>query len=236
MIHDPCPLSFVSITKKGVWMKSLSARWRCLPGVGLLAALCVTLLTQIGCVSVLVESARKVKEDRAVDDQVTDTKIGASLVSALSSKDSNLLLDVNVDVWESHVMLTGTVVDARTRQDINQLVRSDSRVKRIYDEMQTVSRDEQARRREASKSRDPAKKEGVDRFVNDFWIETKISAQLISTSSVASVNFRWRSVRNTVYLLGRARSRSELNTVLSTIRATEGVLQLKSFAEVRPLP
>jgi osmotically-inducible protein OsmY len=196
----------------------------------------MALLTQTGCVSVLVESAKKVKEDRAVDDQVTDTKISASLVSALSNKDANFLWDINVDVWEARVMLSGTVVDARTRQDINQLVRSDSRVKRIYDELQTVSREEQARRREASKNRNPAKKEGMDRFINDFWIETKISAQLISTSEVASVNFRWRSVRNTVYLIGRARSRSELNTVLSTIRATEGVLQLKSFAEVRPLP
>lgn len=47
------------------------------------------------------------------------------------------------------------------------------------------------------------------------------------------MNYRWRCVYGTVYVIGRALSRNELNTVLATIRATEGVKQVKSFVEVR---
>jgi osmotically-inducible protein OsmY len=71
--------------------------------------------------------------------------------------------------------------------------------------------------------------------VNDFWIETKISARLVTEPYVRSVNFRWRSVRNTVYIIGRARSEAELQRVLEICKNVDGVVAVKSFVEVRPL-
>ncbi len=204
------------------------------PWLGACALACAALLLP-GCTTVLVESAKKTLEDRSTDDQVTDTKISAGILSSLSDKDKNLLLDVNVDTWEQRVMLTGTVADNRTRQEVVQLARADRRVKAVYDEIQVVSAAEQARRREAAKTKDSSKKEGLDRSVNDFWIETKISAKLIADSKVTSVNYRWRSVRNTVYLIGRARSSTEYRTVVDTILATEGVQQTKPFVEIKPV-
>ena len=188
-----------------------------------------------GCVTVVTEAAKKTMEDRVTDDQVTDTKIGTGLLSSLADKDKNLLLDVNVDVWERRAMLTGTVSDAKVRQDVVRLAQADERIRRIYDEIQVVSKEEQARRREAAKNKDESKKEGMGQAVNDFWIETKISVQLISTRGVTSVNYRWRSVRNIIYLIGRARSEGELKTVLDIIRKTEGVSQVKPFVEIKPV-
>jgi osmotically-inducible protein OsmY len=187
-----------------------------------------------GCLTVVTETAKKTMEDRHTEDQVMDTKIGAGILSALADKDKHLLLDVNVDVWEQRVLLTGTVDDPKVRQEVVDLVRKDQRVRKIYDEIQVVTKAEKEQRREAAKSKDEPKKEGVGQAVNDFWIETKISAKLISTPHVTSVNYRWRSVRNTVYLIGRARSEEELNTVLDTIQKTEGVSQVKHFVEIKP--
>jgi hyperosmotically inducible protein len=188
-----------------------------------------------GCSTVVVGAAKMIKEDRLTDDQVTDTKIGVSLLSGLADKGKNLVFDVNADVWELRVMLTGTVTDAKTRQNLVQMARSDNRIKTIYDEIQVVSNDEQARRRNAGKKKDEPKKDGADRVINDLWVETKISAKLILNRDVISVNYRWRSVRNIIYLIGRAQSKAELKTVLALIRATEGVLQVKSFVEISPV-
>ena len=186
-----------------------------------------------GCSTVLVGTAKMAWEDRSTDDQVTDTKIGVSLLSGLADKDKSLLFDVNTDVWEKRLMLTGTVSDARTRQSLVQMARADTRIKKIYDEIQVVSLQEQARRRDAAKPKEGLKKEGSERVFSDYWVETKISAQLISTREVVSANYRWRSVRNTLYLIGRAQSANELKSVLAIIRATEGVSQVKSFVEVK---
>jgi hyperosmotically inducible protein len=196
----------------------------------------LTTLSMTGCQQVVTETAKKAFEDRTTQDQVTDTKIGAGILSSFSDKDKTLLLDVNADVWEQRVMLTGTLDDPKKKDEVVQLVQADQRVRKVYDEIQIVTKEEQAQRREAAKNKDDSKKEGgVGQAVNDFWIETKISAQLISTRGVTSVDYRWRSVRNVVYLIGRARSQEELNTVLSVVRNTEGVKQVKHFVEIKPV-
>lgn len=198
-------------------------------GLILLSALGAT-----GCTKVMIETAKKAMEDRVTDDQVKDTQIGTGILSSLSGKDMGLLLDVNVDVWEQRVMLTGTLDNPQTRQDVVQMVRADSRVRQIYDEIQIVTKAVKEQHREAAKKKDEPKKEGVEQTVDDFWIETKISAQLVSTRGVNSVNYRWRSVRNTVHIIGRARSQEELNMVLGIIRATEDVSLVKDFVEIKP--
>jgi osmotically-inducible protein OsmY len=189
-----------------------------------------------GCASVLTEGAKKVAENRQTSDFLTDSQIGTSLFSSLAQKDAGLAMDVNVDVWEQRVMLTGTVVDARTRAEVAQKARSDKRVLKVYDEIQVVSADEQARRRAASGKQEPGKKEGFERIAGDYWIETKISGLLIGTRDVASVNMRWRSVRNTVYIIGRARSAEEHRKAMDAIRSVEGVQQLRSFVEIKKYP
>jgi osmotically-inducible protein OsmY len=201
-----------------------------------LAALALLLLGVSGCTTVLSEGAKRAAESRHASDFFTDAQIGTRLFSNLAQKDAGLAMDINIDVWEQRVMLTGTVADARTRAEVVQGVRADKRVLKVYDEIQVVSADELARRRAAVNQRDAGKKEGFERFANDYWIETKITGQLIATKEVSSVNLRWRSVRNTVYVLGRAQSLEEHRRAMDAIRAVEGVAQLKSFVEVKKYP
>lgn len=193
---------------------------------------CVVALNLGACTAVVMETARKAHEDRSTSQQWTDAQIGTSVLATLGEKDKGLLLDVSADVWEQRVMLTGTVVDNATRQDLVRRIRADRRILAVYDEIQVVSQDEQARRRAAS-SNPPSRREGAERVAGDMWIETKISAQLIAKGGVTSVNYRWRSVRGTVYLIGRAQNRQEFNAVMAIVRGTEGVLQVRQFVEVR---
>ena len=190
-------------------------------------------LAATSCTTILTETAKKALEDRTTEDQVTDAKIGASIASSFAQKDKSLLLAISVDVWEQRVMLTGTLDDPNAKDEVARLVRSDRRIRTLYDETQIVSKAEQAHRQEASQSRDASKKEGIGQGVNDFWIESKINAKLVATRGVTSVNYRWRSVRNIVYVIGRARSEDELKTVLEVIRATDGVSQVKPFVEIK---
>ena len=202
----------------------------------LVAVAGVGVLGTTGCLQVYEQAAKTAFEDRSNDDHILDVKIDANILSALSDKDKGLLLDVKTDVWEQRVMLTGTLDDPKVKEDVVQLVKqADARVKKIYDEVQIVSKEEKEQRREAAKNKDESKKEGVGQAVNDFWIETKINAQLLSTRGVTSVNYRWRSVRDVVYLIGRSRSEDELKTVLDIVRKTEGVTGVKHFVEIKPV-
>jgi hyperosmotically inducible protein len=59
--------------------------------------------------------------------------------------------------------------------------------------------------------------------------------EIVATRGVADVNFRTAiDSLGTVYLMGRARSQEELDKVIATVRNTDGVDQVVSYAFVRP--
>ena len=66
------------------------------------------------------------------------------------------------------------------------------------------------------------------------WIETKLKVLLLGTKGIRSINYRWRSINGTVYVIGAGRSQRELNTVLDVIRKTERVKKVVNHAWVRP--
>src|SRR5262245_63184768 len=133
-----------------------------------------------GCMQVYEQAAKTAFEDRSNDDHLLDATIDTHITTALADKDKSLLLDVKTDVWEQRVMLTGTLDDPKVKADMIQLVQqADTRVKKIYNEIQMVSTEEKEQHREAAEyKKDASKKmEGAGQFVNDYWIETKINAQ-----------------------------------------------------------
>jgi len=188
-----------------------------------------------GCTTLLTETAKKALEDRTTEDQATDTKIGAGILSRFSEKDKGLLLDVNADVWEQRVLVTGTLDDPNIREEVVKLVKTDPRIVQVYDEIQMVTPEEKERRRKEAEEQGKKDTEGMGQSVDDFWIATKIEGQLIGAKGVTSVNYRWRSVRNQVYLIGRASSQAELDKVLEICRQTKGVSSITHFVEIKPV-
>ena len=185
-----------------------------------------------GCTTIVTSVAQKALEDRTTEDQATDTKITAAIIDGMTDIDKGLLLDVSVDVWEQRVMLTGTLDSAKTRSAIDAVAKGDARVKALYNEIQVVTTAEMEARREQAEKKDEAEEGGA---VNDFWLESKIKIQLVAAGGVTSVNYFWRSVQSTVFIIGRSRTAEERDKVLATIRATEGVKAVKSFIEIKPV-
>ena len=181
-----------------------------------------------GCANpVMTGGAQLVFEDRSTDDQITDAKIGAGIVKRMAEMDKGLVLDIGVDVWEQRVLLTGTLDNEELRRKAADLVRTDARIRAVHDEIQIVSKAKKEERREmADKAKAGAA--AVGRTVGDVWIETKIDAKGVNVT-----NFRWRSVLGTVYLIGRARGAWERDTVIATIRETEGVKGVVPFIEIK---
>lgn len=183
--------------------------------------------------SVVTGVAQAAWEDRSTQDQVDDVRIATGILKRLVDEDKNLLLDVSGDTWEKRVMLTGTLDDPAVSQRVEDLVWEDERVEEVNNVIQIVSaveKEEQRALREKTKEGGRS----VGETINDLWIVTKIKVKLVSTRGVTSVNYRWRSVRKTVYVIGRARSEWELNTVLGIIRGTDGVKGVEHFIVIKP--
>ncbi len=184
---------------------------------------CFTIITLVGLLAActqptgLVNVASSPAEDRSLETLRDDTAITFDINEVLlSEKYRDLFPEISTDVYEHVVMLTGTVKFARNKQRATELVRGIKGVKRIINELQVT------------------KNYGIEPAANDLWIETKLKVLLLGTKDIRSINYRWRSVNGTVYLIGAARSQTELNTVLNVIRTTERVKKVVNHAWIRP--
>jgi len=165
----------------------------------------------------LINVASSPAEDRSFDTLSADTAITFDINEILLGEQyRDLFAEISTDVYERVVLLTGTVKFAQNKQRATDLVRSVKGVKRIVNELQVTS------------------DYGIGPAANDLWIETKLKVLLLGTKDIRSINYRWRSVNGTVYLIGAARSQQEMNTVLDVIRRTERVKRVVNHAWVRP--
>jgi len=188
-----------------------------------------------GCAATVIsEGSKAAWEDRLAEDQIVDTKIKIAFNKRLIERDKDLVWDVSADVWEQRFMLTGTLDSAAERFAVVALARKDKRIKVLYDEIQIVSSKEKEQRREQAKKKEAEEKSGIGQSVNDFWIETKIKAKLLTASGITSVNYRWRSVRNKVYIIGHAPDGLKLKRILQLIKWTDGVKSTKHFIQIKP--
>ena len=184
---------------------------------------CFTIVTLVGLLAActqptgLVNVASSPAEDRSLETLRDDTAITFDINEVLlGEKYRDLFPEISTDVYEHVVMLTGTVKFARNKQRATELVRGIKGVKRIINKLQVT------------------KNYGIGPAANDLWIETKLKVLLLGTKDIRSINYRWRSVNGTVYLIGAARSQTELNTVLNVIRTTERVKKVVNHAWIRP--
>ncbi len=195
----------------------------------------LAILFSIGCATIYQETAARVWQDRSGEDQKIDFKIHSGILDRLSKKDKGLLLDVSTDAWEQRVMMTGTLDDPTVHKEVVKLAKQDDRIKKFYDHIQIVSKEEKEARRKQKQEQEKNKDKeegGVGQTVNDFWIETKIKAQLIAGQNITSVNYFSRSVKNQVYVIGKAKSQFEKDRVLDIIKQTKGVQSVTEHIEL----
>jgi osmotically-inducible protein OsmY len=174
-------------------------------------------------------------ENRAGDDQWLDTKIKTEILGEFAKVDHSYLIDVNVDIWKQQVMVTGMVDSKGKYYDVMSIIRQDKRIKKIYDHLQiadarTVAEYRDAEKKYGEENAVPA--DSARQSVSDVWIESQIKALLLAEKGVRSVNYRWQSVGNVVYIMGESANKTEYDKVLSIVRRIKGVTKVVSHVSV----
>lgn len=202
----------------------------------LVGVMLVNLLGLTGCLTAIREVGGKALEDRAHADLTKDTEIESSLNSQLLRQYKGEDHSVKFDVWEQRVLVTGTVKDPGLKTQIGALAKGEPHVREVYNEVQVVSPGvDTAPAQDRGQGEQKTEEGGIQQTIDDAWISKKIEAQLLGDPAVHSINYRWRVVRNTVYLIGRARTQAELDRVLELCRNTTGVAEVKHFVEIKPV-
>jgi osmotically-inducible protein OsmY len=123
--------------------------------------------------------------------------------------DEALILSISTDVYQGIVMLTGSVKDAETRQKAEDLARKVEGVREIYNDIQVTDENR------------------LLSLPKDMLIEAELTTRMVLEPGVSSVNYQMRAANGVVYIIGIAKSRSELDQVIALTR-TSGARKIVS--------
>lgn len=156
-----------------------------------------------------VAAAQEGGISRAVD----DARIQIAINELWFQYDVDTFRKLDLTINQGRVLITGVVQDPEARVEAVRLAWQPEGVKQVINEIQI------------------AESEGILGFAKDTWITTRIRTALTFDRNVNSINYSIDTVRGTVYLMGFAQSREELNRVIETSRTISGVNGVVSYVK-----
>lgn len=177
---------------------------------------CVPLVVGAGATAGVVAA-----QDRGFEQAVDDNEIAFEINRKLIARDSKLFSRVSTQVSKGRVVLNGFVANPEDRITATKIVWSVSGVREVLDELQV------------------GKPLSFSERTSDALITTKLRARLTGDNSISSINYSIETLRGTVYLMGTAQNRAELDRVIAHARDVSGVRNVVSNVEIktpRPAP
>lgn len=193
-------------------MKTISA-------LALLAALSLGTPLLGGCVPLVIgaggAAAVGASQDRGLEQAVDDNQIAFEINRKLLAENSKLYAGVATQVRKGRVLLSGSVPAPEDRIAVTRIVWTIGGVKEVINELRV------------------GEKGSFSQSVNDTAITTKLRTRLTTDNNVSGINYSIETVNGTIYLMGTARDKAELDRVIAHARDISGVRNVVSYVEVK---
>lgn len=168
----------------------------------------VGVATGVGA-SVGVAAAQEGGISRAVD----DARIQIAINELWFQYDVETFRKLDLTINQGRVLITGVVQNPEARVEAVRLAWQPEGVQQVINEIQI------------------AESEGILGYAKDTWITTRLRTALTFDRNVNSINYSIDTVRGTVYLMGFAQNRMELNRVIEKARTISGVVGVVSYVK-----
>lgn len=197
------------------------------PGLGLALLLPISLPFVTGCspigaaetvgVFVAVQATQERGLETALSDDVIWTKVQARWLN----NDADMFSKVRLQIQEGRLLLTGVVQNPSVRVTAVRLAWEVEDVKEVIDEIKV------------------AEAPDLGQMLQDQWIAQQLRNKMLMDSEIRSVNYSVEAVEGTLYLMGIAQDREELQRIIDHARDISYVRKVVSYARIKgepPLP
>jgi len=157
-------------------------------------------------------------EERGLKGSGKDALIRIEINNAWITEDFDTFARLNLQIYEGRVLISGRVPNQTKADQAVALAWKADGVREVINEIET------------------AEGGGLENFANDALINARLDAELLFDSKISSINYSTRSVASTVYLLGVAQDREELERVFRVARAVPNVKRLVSHVILKDDP
>jgi len=169
-----------------------------------------------GCAAINVTSSSL--KEKGIKEAISDGMIDASINKEFFNHDVNMFINVEIEVVEGRVLLTGSVKKPKHRMDAIKLSWKVLGVREVINEI------------------DVTEKGGIVKYLTDIKIKTQIRYKVIADKSISSINYNFECVNGVIYLIGIAKNKKELKKVMKHANDIKGVTKTISHVIMKDDP
>jgi osmotically-inducible protein OsmY len=181
----------------------------------------ILLMINIGCspVGVLASggSATMVvaEGDRSLGTVVDDATIKLNLSAKFLKSESRLFLDVNSNVTEGRVLLTGLVDTQEIRIEAVRKVWEINGVREVINEIEVGN------------------KTTLKEYMNDLWINTQVKSLAARTIGLRSFSYNFETIKGKVYIAGITSRPEQLQAIVESTKTIKGVNEIVNYVVIK---
>ena len=181
----------------------------------------ILLMINIGCspVGVLASggSATMVvaEGDRSLGAVVDDATIKLNLSAKFLKSENSLFLDVNSNVTEGRVLLTGLVDTQEIRIEAVRKVWEIDGVREVINEIEIGN------------------KTTLKEYVNDLWINTQVKSLAARTIGLRSFSYNFETIKGKVYIAGITSRPEQLQAIVESTKTIKGVNEIVNYVVIK---
>jgi len=181
----------------------------------------ILLMINIGCspVGVLASggSATMVvaEGDRSLGTVVDDATIKLNLSAKFLQSENRLFLDVNSNVTEGRVLLTGLVDTQEIRIEAVRKVWEINGVREVINEIEVGD------------------KTTLKEYMNDLWINTQVKSLAARTIGLRSFSYNFETIKGKVYIAGITSRPEQLQAIVESTKTIKGVNEIVNYVVIK---
>ena len=174
----------------------------------------IILLNSCAAINITTSSIK----EKGIKEAISDGLIDAAINKEFFNHDINMFINVEIEVVEGRVLLTGSVKKTKHRLDAIKLAWKALGVREVINEI------------------DITEKGGIKQYLIDVKIKTQIRYKVLADKEVSSINYNFEVVNGNVYIIGIAENKKELKKLIAHINNIGGVLKVVSHAIMKTDP
>jgi len=186
-----------------------------------LTVICILAINIIGCspANILASGGATTmvvaEGDRSLGSVVDDATIKINIASKFISSDDNLFIDINTNVLEGRVLLTGLVDNQEIRIDAVRRVWEAEGVKEVINEIQIGNR------------------ASLKDYGKDLWINTQVKALAAKTLGLRAIAYNFETIQGKVYIAGITSRPGHVDDLIGVVKTIKGVTEIVNYVVIK---
>ncbi|NVJ93875.1 MAG: BON domain-containing protein [Methylocystaceae bacterium] len=155
-------------------------------------------------------------EERGIKGVANDMSLKADVIGKWAKEDFEFATDLSVIVYNSKAMITGSVETEEQRAQAIAMVWQVEGIKDVYNEI-ILKKDS-----------------SLQDFAHDTWIDAELFADTTFDSQLMQINYKYNVEGGTVYVIGLAQSKAELNRFIAHAKSVSYVKKVVTHVDIKP--